>query len=283
VALAKAALEQALVNLEYTTITSPINGVVVSRSVDVGQTVAASLSAPTLFVIAEDLRKMEVHVSVAESDIGQIAAGTRADFTVDAFPDREFTGTVKQIRFEPQTQSNVVTYDAVVSVANEKLELRPGMTANVTFIAEERRDVLVVPNKALRYRPPDAPGSASSSDRRSRNAAGKTSGDRGSSSRDRGGAKKSAWGEGAVGGGSSERGGGSDGRPKTVWVLKQGKPSPVTIKAGLSDGTNTELVDGDLREGDSVIVGGARDDAKDKTNDRSGGSGRRGRGPPKIL
>jgi HlyD family secretion protein len=153
---ATASLKQADVNLAYTTITSPIDGVVISRSVDVGQTVAASLSAPVLFVIAEDLRKMEVHTSVAESDVGQLAAGMKVEFTVDAYPEDTFTGTVKQVRYEATTVSNVVTYDAVVEVTNDQLKLRPGMTANVTFVVADARDVLTVPSKALRYRPATA-------------------------------------------------------------------------------------------------------------------------------
>ena len=128
----------------------------ISRAVNVGQTVAASLSAPTLFTIAGDLRQMEVHTSVAESDVGQLAQGMRAEFTVDAFPDDTFTGTVKQVRFEATTIQNVVTYDAVVDVRNDQLKLRPGMTANVTFVIAEAKDVITVAAKALRYRPSGA-------------------------------------------------------------------------------------------------------------------------------
>jgi HlyD family secretion protein len=151
---AKAALSQARANLAYTTIVSPINGVVVSRSVDVGQTVAASLQAPTLFTIAEDLRKMEVHTSVAESDVGQLREAQVVRFTVDAYPNEEFSGVVKQVRFEATTVQNVVTYDAVISVNNANLKLRPGMTANVTFVVATRDDVLRVPTAALRFKLP---------------------------------------------------------------------------------------------------------------------------------
>jgi len=142
---AEAAVEQARTNLAYTTITSPIDGVVISRSIDVGQTVAASLQAPVLFVLAGDLRDMEVHTSVAESDVGQLAPGMKVEFTVDAFPEKTFTGSVKQVRFEATTNSNVVTYDAVVAVRNDPVLLRPGMTANATFVIAERPDVLTVP------------------------------------------------------------------------------------------------------------------------------------------
>jgi HlyD family secretion protein len=153
---AQASLDQARSNLAYTTITSPVDGIVISRSVDVGQTVAASLSAPTLFVIAGDLRDMEVHTSVAESDVGQLAAGMKVQFTVDAFPEKTFDGEVKQVRNEATTTSNVVTYDAVVDVRNDALDLRPGMTANVTFVIAERTDVLALSSKALSYRPANA-------------------------------------------------------------------------------------------------------------------------------
>lgn len=150
---ARAALNQAKVNLEYTNILSPVSGVVISRAIDPGATVAASLSAPTLFTIAEDLRKMQVEASVAESDVGRIQEGMAATFLVDAFPSRRFNGKVRQVRNAPITQQGVVTYTTVVDVLNEDLALRPGMTANVTFIYAERDDVMKVPNAAFRYRP----------------------------------------------------------------------------------------------------------------------------------
>ena len=126
----------------------------ISRNVDVGQTVAASLQAPTLFTIAEDLRKMQVHTAVSEADVGKLAAGMPATFTVDAYPREQFHGVIRQIRDAPQTLQNVVTYDAVIDVDNDELKLKPGMTANVTFVYAERRDVLRVPKAALRFRPP---------------------------------------------------------------------------------------------------------------------------------
>jgi HlyD family secretion protein len=151
---ARAALNQALINLDYTTILSPIDGVVISRNVDVGQTVAASLQAPTLFVIAEDLRRMQVDSSVAEADVGKLAPGMLARFTVDAHPSITFVGIVRQIRNAAQTVQNVVTYDAVIDVDNPDLLLRPGMTANITVIHAERTDAVLLPNAALRFRPP---------------------------------------------------------------------------------------------------------------------------------
>jgi HlyD family secretion protein len=154
---ATAALREAELSLANATIYSPIDGVVISRNVDVGQTVAASLQAPVLFTIAEDLAKMQVDTAVAESDVGRLAAGQPVSFTVDAFPEEVFHGAVRQIRNASTTVQNVVTYDAVIDVANPELELRPGMTANVTFIVGEAADALRIPNGALRFRPSDAP------------------------------------------------------------------------------------------------------------------------------
>src|SRR6202012_4212054 len=131
-------------------------GTVISRSVDVGQTVAASLSAPTLFTIAQDLTKMQVDTSVAESDVGKLQPKMPAIFTVDAYPNERFRGTVRQIRNAAQTVQNVVTYDAVIDVDNKELKLKPGMTANVTFVWAEKRDTLKVPNAAMRFKPPEA-------------------------------------------------------------------------------------------------------------------------------
>ncbi|HEY3358576.1 MAG TPA: efflux RND transporter periplasmic adaptor subunit, partial [Polyangia bacterium] len=150
----RASLNQAQINLAYTTIYSPTDGTVISRSVDVGQTVAAALQAPTLFTIAEDLKKMQVDTSVAEADVGKLKAGMAATFTVDAYPGDPFHGRVRQIRNAPQTVQNVVTYDAVIDVANTELKLKPGMTANVSFVHADREDVIRVPNAALRFRPP---------------------------------------------------------------------------------------------------------------------------------
>ena len=225
VAQARAALHQAEVNLKYTDIVSPTNGVVISRSVDVGQTVAASLQAPTLFVIAEDLAKMQVDTNVAEADVGRLRAGMDASFTVDAYPSETFRGTVRQIRNAPQTVQNVVTYDAVIDVANPGLKLKPGMTANVTFVYAEKDDVLRVPNAALRFRPPpDLPAFSGAQGRPG--GRGNTAGTRAVETPDQ----------------------------RTVWVMRQEKPVPVRIKTGISDGTSTELVEGALEPGDAVVT-----------------------------
>jgi HlyD family secretion protein len=157
---AEAQLEEARVNLGYTDIVSPVDGVVVSRAVDVGQTVAASFQTPTLFVIAEDLTKMQVNANVSEADIGDVRAGQPASFSVDAYPERPFTGTVAQVRNSPLNVQNVITYDVVIAADNADLALRPGMTANVEIVTGKREHVLRVPTAALRFRPPGGQGEA---------------------------------------------------------------------------------------------------------------------------
>jgi HlyD family secretion protein len=245
-AQAQASLHLAEVNLDYTTIVSPIDGLVISRSVDVGQTVAASLQAPTLFTLAEDLAKMQVDASVAESDVGKLSAGMEATFTVDAWQGERFTGTVRQIRNSPQVQQGVVTYDAVIDVQNPKLKLRPGMTANVTFVYAQRDNVLQVPNAALRFRPPPAIAAAAPKPADAKPSGdGKPAGDSGQ--------------HGGGGGGWKGRRNGPDAE-RTVWVLRDSKPAPMTVKTGITDGSATEIVSGDLAEGDLVItdaIGGA--------------------------
>ncbi len=240
---AAAQLNQAQVNLSYTKILSPIDGVVISRSVDVGQTVAASLSAPVIFTIAEDLRKMQVNTSISEGDVGRLEPAMNSYFTVDAFPGQRFTGTIHEIRNAAQTVQNVVTYNALIDVANDDLKLRPGMTANTTIIYAQRDDVIAVPNQALRFRPPpEMTPSASASG---------SGGPPGSGSgRGRGGGN---WAGGARPAGSGmPRAEGTD--AKTLWILRDGKPQSITIQTGLTDGTNTELTGGDLHEGDLVIT-----------------------------
>lgn len=153
---ARAALDSAQLNLEYTTIRSPIHGTVITRNVDIGQTVAASFASPTLFLIGEDLSKMEVDTSIAEADVGTLAPGHAATFTVDAYPARTFRGTIRQVRISPQVVQNVVTYNAVIDVANTDLALRPGMTANIEIVTAERASTLRVPNAALRFHPANA-------------------------------------------------------------------------------------------------------------------------------
>src|SRR5436190_4657904 len=213
---AKASLHQAQVNLDYTTIVSPTTGVVISRSVDVGQTVAASLSAPTLFLIAEDLTKMQVDTSVAEADIGKLKADMEATFTVDAYPSRQFKGKIRQIRNAPQTLQNVVTYDAVIDVSNPDLALRPGMTANITFIYDHRDSALRVANAALRFQPPPEMARAA--------WGGGAGGPRGAGGGQRpGGGGAPGEGAGQRRAGGAARAGRGDGEPpdrRTLWLLR---------------------------------------------------------------
>ncbi|MGZ3424785.1 MAG: efflux RND transporter periplasmic adaptor subunit, partial [Polyangiales bacterium] len=235
---AAAALSTAQVNLGFTTITAPIDGTVLSRAVDVGQTVAASLQAPVLFTIAQDLRKIQVDTFVAEADVGKLKTGMDATFTVDAFPNKKFKGVVRDVRNAAQTVQNVVTYDAVLDVDNDALELKPGMTANATFVWAEKDEVLTVPNSALRFQPPpevvaSASASASPSGSGSAPRPHKWDPDR----------KKEGGGKGS---GENTR--------KTVWVLRDGMAHPVRVTVGVTDGTTTEVVSGDLHEGDEVII-----------------------------
>jgi HlyD family secretion protein len=269
VSQAKAAVDQAETNLELTTIVSPISGIVISRNVDVGQTVAASLQAPTLFTIAEDLAKMEVHTSVAESDVGRLTAGMQVEFTVDAYPSDRFKATVKEVRYSPQTVQNVVTYDAVVAVDNSDLKLRPGMTADVTFLIEKREGVVLVPNAALRFRPPqkvlDEIGWTPPAERARPGGAGRVRG---------------AEGAGRPGAASGSGPGGKPGRERAsrrlVWKLTAaGVPAPAMIEIGISDGKMTEVVSG-LAEGETVIVGvtGAEQPAGEPGGGGPGGNDR---------
>jgi HlyD family secretion protein len=231
---AQAQLDTAKVNLEYTTIHSPVNGIVISRNVDVGQTVAASFQAPVLFTIAKDLTKMQVDTNVSESDIGGITEGKPATFVVDAYPNQVFKGTVTQVRNAPINVQNVVTYNVVIGVENTDLRLRPGMTANVSIILASREDVLRIPSQALRFKPSlvkadDKAGSSQVS------AADK-----------RGGGKGNLPGAGKQG---------AEANP-TVWLPNpSGEPTAVEVKTGITDGTYTELVEGPLKEEDEVIIG----------------------------
>jgi HlyD family secretion protein len=255
-AQARAALNRAQVNLNYTDIISPTDGVVISRSVDVGQTVAASLQAPVLFTIAQDLRQMQVNTSVAESDVGKLQAGMKANFTVDAYPGERFRGEVRQVRDAATTTQNVVTYDAVLDVTNEELKLKPGMTANVTFVYARREDVLKVPNAALRFRMPNAGGSRGNGNAA---AAGQPAQGQGQNPREAAAGQARAGAE-AGGQGNGERrqrrqrGGEGAGGPRTVYVLRDGQAQAVEIKTGISDGSYTEVTEGGLQEGDALIT-----------------------------
>jgi HlyD family secretion protein len=241
---AAAGYHQAQVNLGYTTIVSPINGIIISRNVDVGQTVAASLQAPTLFTIAEDLGKMQVHAAVSEADVGRLEPGMAATFVVDAYPERRFKGVIRQIRDAPQTLQNVVTYDAVVDVDNADARLKPGMTANVTFVYAERKGVLRIPTAALRFRPPEDL------------VAGAARGDAiGGKKKKKHKAEKEAAAATLASTSTSTSTSTSASTPtKTVWVLDGDKLKDVQVEIGVSDGSKVEVRNGALGEGDTLVT-----------------------------
>jgi len=205
VAQAEAALKAAETNLRYTRILSPVDGVVVSRSVDVGQTVAASFQTPTLFTIAQDLTKMQINTNVDEADIGRIKNSQDVEFTVDAYPETLFKGSVFQIRIAPIIVQNVVTYDVVIRVDNPELKLKPGMTANVSILVAGKKGILKVPNTALRFRPPET---------------------------DKPAVYKNAG----------------------VWIVANQSPKRVDVTTGIGDDKYTEILSGEIKEGQEVIV-----------------------------
>jgi HlyD family secretion protein len=227
---------QAETNLKNSVIRSPVDGIVISRSIDVGQTVAASFQTPTLFSIAQDLTKMQIETSVDEADISRARLDQAASFTVDAYPDRSFKGRVTQIRSAPITVQNVVTYIVVVQVDNKDLHLKPGMTANVSIETGRRDGVLKLPAAALRFRP-------------------KTDADK----------KSAKTGQRPAGSGKEKSGG----RQQKVYLLKEDKPAAVAVTTGLGDASFIELVEGGLKEGDQVIVEQV-DKSKSKKNGTSG-------------
>jgi HlyD family secretion protein len=273
-AQASANLAQAKLNLSYATIYSPTDGIVLSRAVDVGQTVAASLQAPTLFTIAEDLARMQIDTAVAEGDVGRLTEGMKATFTVDAFPGRQFNGVVRQVRNAPTTTQGVVTYDAVIDVDNSDKALRPGMTANVTFVLAQVADAIKIPNSALRFKPTREQIQAVMAEfgggmrggrggRGSEDGSGAPGGRRGRE----GGSGAGSGGAGAEGSGGRARspmdaataasGGGPRrdfGDKKPVFKLVDGKPRMVLVKPGLTDGSSTQMVEGDLQPGDQLVT-----------------------------
>lgn len=226
---AEAALEQAKLSLSKATIVSPIDGIVLSRDVDTGATVAASLEAPTLFTLAGDLRQMELQVSIDEADVGQVAVGQDATFTVDAFPDQRFPAKITSIRYAAETVSDVVTYKGILSVANDDLLLRQGMTATADIVVETVTGALLIPNAALRYAPPTTTTQAEG-------------GGSGIFSLFRPPRQAPASAPEPTG---SER---------TIWLLRDGQPIAINIAIGASDGQNTVVVRGDVKEGDRVIT-----------------------------
>ena len=309
VAQSEAALKQALTNLSYTKIASPIDGVVVDRQYDVGQTVAASFQAPVIFTIAQDLTKMQVLTNIDEADVGRVRVEQVASFTVDAFPEQSFKGSVSQIRLSPQTVQNVVTYPVILDVPNQDLKLKPGMTANVQIPVDARRDVLRVPNAALRFRPDpadvagsdkakggapatasapaaSAPASAAGAAPAPQTGAPRTGAPQ-AGSRGPGGGRGGPGGGGGRGGWSGGPGGG--GRPAasrsgTLYVEVpngKGKLKAVTVKTLITDGNMTAIESADLKEGDEIIVGlataraGAQGGGSPAGGGGPGGGGRR--------
>jgi HlyD family secretion protein len=247
---ARIALERAQKNLGYTAIYAPSDGVIIERNVDVGQTVAASLSAPQLFLIANDLSQMQILASVSESDIGAISEGQQVKFTVQPYPNQSFTGTVRQVRLQSTTQDNVVNYTAVVAVGNADGKLLPGMTATVQFLTGSASDVLTVPNAALRYRPTAEQIAEATS------SATPTAGGDSTQRRARSGADSARWRarRTAAGGASGARAGGNS--LGMLWTLgTDGKLTAVRVRTGLSDGSKTVVQGRDLKEGTQVIVG----------------------------
>jgi len=217
-ALSKALYKKDVTNKEYSIIKSPVSGVVIDRQIDVGQTVAASFQTPTLFKIAQDLRKMQIDSSFAEADIGKIRVGQEASFNVDAFVGRSFNGVVRQIRLSGVTQSNVVTYNVVVSVDNPDEELMPGMTAYVNIKTVERNNTLLLPNAALRYRPSNIENEGKKQEPKVKSKEGEK------------------------------------GRNATVYILDNKAPKAVKVVVGITDNKKTEIISGDLKEGDAVIT-----------------------------
>jgi HlyD family secretion protein len=253
---AQAALDQAKVDLDRTLIRSPVTGTVISRSVDVGQTVAARLQAPILFTIAQDLTKMQVDTHVSEADIGQVVVGQQATFTVDAYPGQIMHGTVREIRSAPLIVQNVVNYNAVVAVENPDLKLRPGMTATVSILVAQREQVLKIPKTALRFQPQLTPKEREQfvttfQQRHVLPALGNT-----------GAALRRAW----------------QNTPK-VWTLTpEGTLSPIPVRLGITDDQFSELHDGDVQEGQELIVGLQEQDGRKASGTRPGGTSR----PPAV-
>jgi HlyD family secretion protein len=230
VAVAQATLDARETDLAKAVIRSPINGVVLKRQIEPGQTVAASLQAPVLFTLAEDLKHMELHVAVDEADVGKIADGQSATFTVDAYPDRIFPAKISQVRFAPQTIEGVVTYETVLSVDNSDLALRPGMTATAVITVQQLTDAILIPNAALRFTPPVTQTTQRSS------------------------------GGGLFGAifrrphGERRRPEANNGGSQKVWIVRDGQLKAVPVKTGASDGKVTELRDGDLQPGEAVVT-----------------------------
>jgi HlyD family secretion protein len=244
VAQTRGALMQSRTNLRYSIIRSPVDGVIISRAIDVGQTVAASFQTPTLFTIAQDLTKMQIEVSVDEADISRIALGQNTTFTVDSYPEQSFKGKVVQIRSAPIINQNLVTYIVVVNVDNSDLKLKPGMTANVSVEVARKEGVLKLPPSALRFKP-------------------KSKAEEPKEKRQAGGAVAGAGREAGAGGKPGGRKGAGE---RQVYILKENKPVAVTVKTGIANNNAIELVESTLKEGDEVITEQIGGDTKKKAS-----------------
>ncbi|MCE1247964.1 MAG: efflux RND transporter periplasmic adaptor subunit [Firmicutes bacterium] len=253
---AKGDVNAVQVNLERCIIRSPINGIVINRKVDVGQTVAASFTAPSLFIIAKNLENMEVKASVDEADIGKVKQGQKVKFTVDAYPDEDFVGTVFQVRTNAVVESNVVTYEVIIRTDNKGLKLKPGMTANIDITVETKENVLRVPNSALRFRPDKIANFPFPEDMKNGNGNSKSKG--------KGKGKPSGiipgpggpppGGPGGKGDTAEEGKSSKSSNEATLWILKNDKPARVKITTGISDSSYTEVVSGDIAENTEIIT-----------------------------
>jgi len=278
VATADANLQNAQLDLDHTRITSPVDGVVIARNMDVGQTVQASYSAPQLFSIAQDLSKMHVETSIDESDISRVQVGQDATFTVDAYPGQIFHGTVEQIRHSPTNVQNVITYVVVIAVDNPEMKLFPGMTANTRLVTDHLTSVMKIPSAALRFRPPDdlVPADAKNTDKKTGKVDGQTDSKFDPTQAKGGDGKfdpsqfkgRNGGGGGGFGRRGGDGGGGGQGRGQgggggvrasqfqTVWTLdEKGQLKPVRIRTGISDGNFVAMLSGDLKEGQELITG----------------------------
>ena len=255
----RGSLMQSKTNLRYSTIRSPVDGVVISRAIDVGQTVAASFQTPTLFTIAQDLTKMQIEVSVDEADISRIKLHQKASFTVDSYPEQTFRGKVVQIRTAPVITQNVVTYVVVVNVDNSDMKLKPGMTANVSVEVAKNNDVLKLPPAALRFKP---------------KSKGDDAKERGNGERGGDSSQRPVGGGGSQGGGKGGPGKGKGGGQQ-VYILKDGKPVATQVKTGIANNSSIELIESTLKEGDEVITEQIGGEAKKKAGASSSPMGPR--------
>ncbi len=279
---AQADLERAKLNLEYCNIYSPVDGVVISRNVDVGQTIAASMQAPTLFSIANDLSRMQVNASVDEADIGNISSAEDVKFTVDAYPNESFKAKISEIRLSPQTVQNVVTYSVILGIDNSEMKLRPGMTANITITVDQRDNVAKLPNAALRYTPPGQTRPAAPGGMRGGRSSGATEEDSTSAPGSKQASKRAddpvhlapgqKWNPAEkirfLGPKKKVE------RPGVVWVLNaEQKPESRQLVLGITDGASSEILSGDIKLGDQVIIGDSSQTAAASGQSQRGGFG----------